>query len=116
MKYDDRVVFEYFETGKAGLHGSDVLLDGEYIAAMYERETNFLAPVETYYTNYTKILDWNEETERLCDKYSCDYVIRDSYYGGKRIYTVWRGFEKLEELIDFHIELEELLCVQEARL
>ena len=102
MKYDDRVVFEYFDTGKAGLHGSDVLLDGEYIAAMYERETNFLAPIETY---YTKILDWNEETERLCDKYSCDYDIRDYYYGSKRIYTVWRGFEKLEELIDFHIEL-----------
>lgn len=100
MKYDDRVVFEYFETGKAGLHGSDVLLDGECIAAMYERETNFLTPIQTY---YTKILDWNEETERLCNKYSCDYDIAQ-YNNTKRINTIWRGFEKLEELIDFHIE------------
>ena len=108
MKYDDRVVFEYFETGKAGLHGSVVLLDGKCIAAMYERETNFLTPIETY---YTKILDWNEETERLCDKYSCDYEINET-----SINTIWRGFEKLEELVDFHIELKEVLCVQEAML
>ena len=108
MKYDDRVIFEYFETGKAGLHGSYVLLDGECIAAMYERETNFLTPIETY---YTKILDWSKESEQLCEKYGCGYEVNET-----SINTIWRGFEKLEELIGFHIELEELLCVQEAML
>ena len=101
MKYDDRVVFEYFETGKAGLHGSDVLLDGECIAAMYEKLSNILVPIEVY---YTKKLDWSKEAEQLCENYNCEYDIAEYNNGTKRINTIWRGFEKLEKLIDFHLE------------